>query len=129
MFTSLGLDGAAFASRMPANKLTQMETEIFFDIAHGTPSAIMEFLFIRNKLIQVWLTEPSVELTAEKAQAAVILPQAGGLVWLVCLSVCMCVCLSVCVYVCNLHVCMCMCIVCLYVCMHVCMYHHVCLSL
>ena len=79
----VGLDGAAFASRMPANKLTQMETEIFFDIAHGSQSAIMEFLFIRNKLLQAWLADPSVELTAEKAQAAVILPQAGQLldVW------------------------------------------------
>lgn len=62
---------------MPANKLTQMETEIFIDIAHGSQSAIMEFLFIRNKLLQAWLADPAVELTTEKAQAAVILPQAG----------------------------------------------------
>lgn len=72
-----GLDGAAFACRMPANKLTQMEAEIFFDIAHGSQSAIMEFLYIRNKLLQAWLADPTVELTTEKAQAAVILPQAG----------------------------------------------------
>lgn len=72
-----GLEGAAFACRMPANKLTKMETEIFFDIAHGSQSAIMEFLFIRNKLLQAWLADPTVELTTEKAQAAVILPQAG----------------------------------------------------
>lgn len=66
---------------MPAGKLTQMETEIFFDIAHGSQSAIMEFLYIRNKLLQVWLADPTIELTAEKAQAAVILPQAGELGW------------------------------------------------
>ena len=72
-----GLDGAAFASRMPANKLTQMEAEIFTDVAHGSQSAIMEFLFIRNKLLHAWLADPANELTAEKAQAAVVLPQAG----------------------------------------------------
>jgi len=77
-FPPSGLDGAAFASRMPANKLTQMEAEIFTDVAHGSQSAIMEFLFIRNKLLHAWLADPSNELTAEKAQAAVVLPQAGG---------------------------------------------------
>ena len=73
----VGLDGAAFASRMPANKLTQMEAEIFTDIAHGSQSAIMEFLFIRNKILHTWLADPNNELTTEKAQAAVVLPQAG----------------------------------------------------
>lgn len=74
---TLGLDGAAFASRMPANKLTQMEAEIFTDVAHGSQSALMEFLFIRNKLLHTWLADPSNELTTEKAQAAVVLPQVG----------------------------------------------------
>ena len=74
---TLGLEGAAFASRMPAKKLTQMEAEIFVDIAHGSQSAIMEFLLIRNRLLQAWLADPTVELTTEKAQAAVVLPQAG----------------------------------------------------
>ena len=65
---------------MPSNKLTQMESEIFFDIAHGSQAAIMEFLYIRNRLLQAWLADPTVELTCEKAQAAVILPQPGQLV-------------------------------------------------
>ena len=83
----IGLDGAAFASRMPANKLTQQESEFFYDIARGSQSAVMEFLFIRNKLLQTWLADPSVELTAEKAQNTVLLPQTG---------VCLCVFVWVC---------------------------------
>lgn len=76
----LGPDGAAFASRMPAGKLTQMEMDIFVEIAHGSQSAIVEFLFIRNKILQIWLADPTIELTAEKAEATVILPQAGEVV-------------------------------------------------
>lgn len=64
---------------MPANKMTQMESEIFIDIAHGSQSGIMEYLFIRNKLLQAWLADPSQELTAEKAQAFVVIPQTGKL--------------------------------------------------
>lgn len=37
----------------------------------------MEFLFIRNKLLQMWLADPLAELTAEKAQNTVLLPQSG----------------------------------------------------
>jgi hypothetical protein len=62
---------------MPTNKLTQMESEIFSDIAHGSQAAIMEFLYIRNRLLQAWLADPTVELTCEKAQAAIVLPQPG----------------------------------------------------
>ena len=73
----LGLDDAAFQSHLPANKLTQQETNFFPDIAGGSQSAIMEFLFIRNKILQAWLQDPMHELTAEKAQAAVHLPHPG----------------------------------------------------
>jgi len=72
-----GLDGAAFSSRMPAGKLTQQEMECFPDIAHGSQSAVMEFLFIRNKLLQTWLQDPTNELTIERAQSVVVLPQSG----------------------------------------------------
>ena len=57
--------------------MTQQEMEFFPDIAHGSQSAVMEFLFIRNKLLQAWLQDSDVELTAEKAQQIVILPQSG----------------------------------------------------
>ena len=72
-----GLEGAAFASRMPANKMTQQEMEFFPDIAHGSQPATMEFLFIRNRLLQAWLADPSSQLTAERAQSIVQLPQSG----------------------------------------------------
>ena len=80
---SPGLDGAAFSSRMPANRVTQCEGEFFPDVAHGSQSATMEFLFIRNKLLQTWLADPLTELTAEKAQNTVLLPQSGK--WMSCL--------------------------------------------
>ena len=37
----------------------------------------MEFLFIRNKLLQTWLQDPTNELTVERAQSIVVLPQSG----------------------------------------------------
>ena len=73
----VGLDGAAFQSRLPANKMTQLESDFFPDIASGSQSAIMEFLFIRNKLLQLWVLDPTVEFTPERAQAAVNLPHPG----------------------------------------------------
>ena len=72
-----GLEGAAFASRMPASKMTQQEMEFFPDIAHGSQPAVMEFLLIRNRLLQAWLADPTTQLTTEKAQGLVQLPQSG----------------------------------------------------
>ncbi|XP_019848757.1 PREDICTED: lysine-specific histone demethylase 1A-like isoform X2 [Amphimedon queenslandica] len=69
-----GLDGAAFQSRLPANKLTRQEIDFFPDIASGSQSAIMEFLRIRNKLLQAWLHDPLNELTADKAQSIANIP-------------------------------------------------------
>jgi len=46
-----GLDGAAFSSRMPADKLTKQEIEFFSDIAQGSNSTILEFIFVRNKIV------------------------------------------------------------------------------
>ena len=48
---SLGLDGAAFSSRMPADKLTKQEIEFFSDIAQGSNSTILDFIFVRNKIV------------------------------------------------------------------------------
>ena len=53
--------------------------DFFPDIASGSQSAIMEFLFIRNKLLQAWLNEPIHELTPDKAQTIVHLPHPGML--------------------------------------------------
>lgn len=76
---AIALDGAAFASRMPANKMTQQEMEFFPDVAHGSQSAMLEFLYIRNRLLQMWINNCNSELTAEKAQNTVVLPQSGRL--------------------------------------------------
>ncbi len=57
--------------------MTQQEAEFFYDIARGSQSAVLEFLFIRNKLLATWLADPTQELTANKAQSVVLLPQAG----------------------------------------------------
>jgi lysine-specific histone demethylase 1 len=62
---------------MPANKMTQQEAEFFPDVAHGSQSAMLEFLYIRNRLLQMWINNPGSELTAEKAQNTVVLPQSG----------------------------------------------------
>ena len=62
---------------MPANKMTQQEIEFFPDVAHGSQSAMLEFLYIRNRLLQMWINNPGSELTAEKAQNTVVLPQSG----------------------------------------------------
>ena len=63
---------------MPANRITQREAEFFPDVTHGSQSAILEFLFIRNKLLQMWLQDPLNELTTERAQSAILLPQSGA---------------------------------------------------
>ena len=47
----IGLDGAAFSSRMPADKLTKQEIEFFSDIARGSNSTILDFIFVRNKIV------------------------------------------------------------------------------
>ena len=62
---------------MPANKMTQQEAEFFYDIARGSQSAVLEFLFIRNKLLATWLADPTQELTADRAQSTVLLPHTG----------------------------------------------------
>ena len=54
-----------------------IQPSCFPDIAHGSQSAVMEFLFIRNKLLQTWLQDPTNELTVERAQSIVVLPQSG----------------------------------------------------
>ena len=51
----LGLDGAAFSSRMPADKLTKQEIAFFSDIAQGSNSTILDFIFVRNKIVSKYI--------------------------------------------------------------------------
>jgi len=47
----LGLEGAAFQSRLPYDKLTSTEASCFPDIAQSSPQTQKLFLYIRNRLV------------------------------------------------------------------------------
>ena len=50
-FFSLGLEGAAFQSRLPVDKMTAQEAAAFPDIVQGPPQAQKVFLYIRNRIV------------------------------------------------------------------------------
>ncbi|CAL4066221.1 unnamed protein product, partial [Meganyctiphanes norvegica] len=64
---TVGLEGAAFASRMPSDKLTTLEGSLFHDIANAPQATRQLFLHIRNRFLQMWLASPLQELTYENA--------------------------------------------------------------
>ncbi|XP_053381174.1 lysine-specific histone demethylase 1A-like [Mercenaria mercenaria] len=61
------LEGAAFQSRMPFDKMTSQEAACFPDILQGPPQAQKVFLYIRNRLLQIWLDNPKQQVTFENA--------------------------------------------------------------
>ncbi|XP_018049255.1 PREDICTED: lysine-specific histone demethylase 1A [Atta colombica] len=65
-----GLEGAAFQSRLPFDKLTSTEAACFPDIAGGLLQTQKVFLHIRNRLLQIWLENPKQQLIIEN-----VLPQ------------------------------------------------------
>ncbi|KYN04574.1 Lysine-specific histone demethylase 1A [Cyphomyrmex costatus] len=65
-----GLEGAAFQSRLPFDKLTSTEAACFPDIATGPLQTQKVFLHIRNRLLQIWLENPKQQLIIEN-----VLPQ------------------------------------------------------
>ncbi|XP_065341084.1 lysine-specific histone demethylase 1A isoform X3 [Cloeon dipterum] len=62
-----GLDGAAFQSRLPFDKLTSTEATSFPDISQGPPQTLKTFLHIRNRLLQLWLQNPKQQLVADSS--------------------------------------------------------------
>ncbi|XP_042227036.1 lysine-specific histone demethylase 1A-like isoform X1 [Homarus americanus] len=66
---TVGLDGAAFQSRMPADKLTTLEGSLFSDIVKSPPPTHRLFLHIRNRILQMWLESPLQEQTYEGVMA------------------------------------------------------------
>ena len=48
-----GLEGAAFQSRLPYDKMTAQECAAFPDIGNSTPQAQKVFLYIRNRLVSI----------------------------------------------------------------------------
>ncbi|XP_078001401.1 lysine-specific histone demethylase 1A-like [Glandiceps talaboti] len=64
---TVGLDGAAFSARLPADKMTSQEAACFPDIVQSPPQTQKLFLYIRNRLLQLWYENPKVQLTFENA--------------------------------------------------------------
>ncbi|XP_035685902.1 lysine-specific histone demethylase 1A-like isoform X6 [Branchiostoma floridae] len=62
-----GLEGAAFQSRLPHDKMTSQEAACFPDIIQSPQQTQKLFLYIRNKILQLWLENPKLQLTFENA--------------------------------------------------------------
>lgn len=62
-----GLEGAAFASRLPVDKMTTNEAACFPDVAQGPPQTQKVFLHIRNRILQLWFDNPKQQLIYENA--------------------------------------------------------------
>nr|XP_022909614.1 lysine-specific histone demethylase 1A-like [Onthophagus taurus] len=62
-----GLEGAAFQSRMPYDKMTSTEAACFPDIADAALQTVKVYLHIRNRILQVWLDNPKHQLIIEEA--------------------------------------------------------------
>ncbi|KAG0719618.1 Lysine-specific histone demethylase 1A [Chionoecetes opilio] len=71
---TVGLEGSAFQSRMPADKLTTLEGSLFSDIVKSPPHTHRLFLHIRNRILQMWLESPLQELTYEGVMAGLEAP-------------------------------------------------------
>uniref|UniRef100_S4R7V8 Lysine-specific histone demethylase 1A n=1 Tax=Petromyzon marinus TaxID=7757 RepID=S4R7V8_PETMA len=61
-----GLEGAAFQSRLPHDRMTSQEAACFPDIVNGNPQTQKAFLYIRNRTLQLWLDQPKTQLTFEQ---------------------------------------------------------------
>ncbi|EAA00081.4 AGAP011661-PA, partial [Anopheles gambiae str. PEST] len=62
-----GLEGAAFQSRLPVDKMTASEAVCFPHIIKHGLVAQRVFLNVRNRILQMWIEEPTVQLTVENA--------------------------------------------------------------
>ncbi|XP_053598133.1 lysine-specific histone demethylase 1A [Microplitis demolitor] len=69
-----GLEGAAFQSRLPFDKLTSTEAVCFPDVSSGPPQTQKVFLHIRNRLLQLWLENAKQQLIIENALPAIEAP-------------------------------------------------------
>ena len=59
-----GLEGAAFQSRVPFDKMTQVEAACFPDLVTPLQSQKL-FLHLRNRILQMWIDNPKIQLTGE----------------------------------------------------------------
>jgi len=60
-----GLEGAAFHSRLPFDKMSALEASCFPDINDSPPQTQKVFLHIRNRVLQLWLDNPKQQLLLE----------------------------------------------------------------
>jgi lysine-specific histone demethylase 1 len=58
-----GLEGSAFQSRVPFDKMTQVEAACFPDLVTQVASQKL-FLQLRNRILQLWLENPKKQLVA-----------------------------------------------------------------
>ncbi|KAA8582083.1 hypothetical protein FQN60_008823, partial [Etheostoma spectabile] len=63
--TVAGVEGAAFQSRLPHDRMTSQEAACFPDIISGPQQTQKVFLYIRNRTLQLWLDNPKIQLTFE----------------------------------------------------------------
>uniref|UniRef100_A0A8C9WJT4 Lysine-specific histone demethylase n=1 Tax=Scleropages formosus TaxID=113540 RepID=A0A8C9WJT4_SCLFO len=59
------VEGAAFQSRLPHDRMTSQEAACFPDIISGPQQTQKVFLYIRNRTLQLWLDNPKIQLTYE----------------------------------------------------------------
>lgn len=59
---NFSLEGAAFQSRLPFDKMSSLEAASFPDL--NTPMSHM-FIQIRNRLLKMWVENPKMQLTSE----------------------------------------------------------------
>lgn len=69
-----GLEGAAFQSRMPYDKMTSNEAACFPDIAQGPLQTMKVYLHIRNRILQMWLENPKQQLVVESVITGIEAP-------------------------------------------------------
>lgn len=62
-----GLEGAAFQSRLPFEKMTSGEEACFPEITKNGLIAQRIFLNVRNRILQMWIEDPKTQLTYENA--------------------------------------------------------------
>uniref|UniRef100_A0A2M4CZ38 Putative lysine-specific histone demethylase n=1 Tax=Anopheles darlingi TaxID=43151 RepID=A0A2M4CZ38_ANODA len=60
-----GLEGAAFQSRLPVDKMTPSEAVCFPEIMQHGLVTVRVFLNVRNRILQMWIEDPTVQLTIE----------------------------------------------------------------
>jgi hypothetical protein len=51
LYDTPGLEGSAFQSRLPFDKMTSTEAASFPDVAQGPPQTSKVFLHVRNRLV------------------------------------------------------------------------------